>query len=155
MSSVSVQDQPGVHRKRRLLLAGGVLLCVLATALYLVLSGRTPGPQPQGSTMTAPHPPTPESGSAQTPWSNQPASSLTNSLGMQFTLIPAGEFQMGSANGSDDKRPVRPVRISKPFYLGIYEVTQGQWETVMGNNPSRFPDDPNRPVENVSWEDVQ
>jgi formylglycine-generating enzyme required for sulfatase activity len=45
---------------------------------------------------------------------------------MQFTLIPAGEFQMGSANESDDERPVHTVRISKSFYLGIHEVTQGQ-----------------------------
>jgi formylglycine-generating enzyme required for sulfatase activity len=74
---------------------------------------------------------------------------------MQFALIPAGEFQMGSANGSDDERPVHTVRISKPFYLGSHEVTQGQWETVMGNNPSRFKGDANRPVETVSWEEVQ
>jgi len=155
MPSVSVQDQSEVHRKRRLLLAGGVLLCVLATALYLALSRRTPGPQPQGSTMTTPRPPTPESGSAQNPGSNQPASSLTNTLGMQFALIPAGEFQMGSTSGDDDERPVRTIRISKPFYLGIYEVTQGQWEAVMGSNPSQFKGDASRPVESVSWEEVQ
>jgi formylglycine-generating enzyme required for sulfatase activity len=74
---------------------------------------------------------------------------------MQFALIPAGEFQMGSANGANDERPVRTVRISKPFYLGIYEVTQGQWEAVMGNNPSQFKGDASRPVERVSWEEVQ
>src|SRR5262249_11594356 len=102
-----------------------------------------------------PRPPTPESSSAQNPGNNQPESSLTNNLGMQFTLIRAGEFQMGSTSGADDERPIRTVRISKPFYLGIYEVTQGQWEAVMGNNPNRFTGDPNRPVENVSWEDVQ
>ena len=62
---------------------------------------------------------------------------------------------MGSANGADDERPVHTVRISKPFYLGIHEVTQGQWETVMGNNPSQFKGDANRPVETVSWEEVQ
>src|SRR5262249_33428411 len=84
-----------------------------------------------------------------------PASPLTNSLGMQFTLIPAGEFQMGSTSSDDDEGPVHTVRISKPFYLGIYEVTQGQWEAVMGNNPSRFKGDASRPVENVSWEEVQ
>ena len=62
---------------------------------------------------------------------------------------------MGSTSGDDDERPVRTVRISKSFYLGIYEVTQGQWEAVMGDNPSRFTGDPNRPVERVSWEEVQ
>jgi formylglycine-generating enzyme required for sulfatase activity len=47
------------------------------------------------------------------------------------------------------------VSISKPFYLGIHEVTQGQWEAVMGNNPSHLKGDVNRPVETVSWEEVQ
>jgi formylglycine-generating enzyme required for sulfatase activity len=45
--------------------------------------------------------------------------------------------------------------MSEPFYLGKYEVTQAQWEAVMGTNPSQFKGHPNRPVENVSWEDVQ
>jgi len=70
-------------------------------------------------------------------------------------LIPAGEFLMGSTEGIDEERPVHQVRISQPFYLGKYAVTQAQWEAVMGNNPSRFKDNPNQPVENVSWEDVQ
>jgi len=50
---------------------------------------------------------------------------------------------------------VHTVRITQPFYLGKYEVTQGQWQAVMGNNPSKFTGDPNRPVEQVSWDDVQ
>ena len=47
------------------------------------------------------------------------------------------------------------VRISKPFYLGKYEVTQKEWQAVMGSNPSRFTGDANLPVESVSWQDVQ
>jgi formylglycine-generating enzyme required for sulfatase activity len=80
-----------------------------------------------------------------------------NSLGMEFVLIPAGTFQMG-ANDSDaynDEQPVHTVRLTQLFYLGKYEVTQGQWQAVMGGNPSEFKGDPNRPVENVSWDDVQ
>ena len=123
------------RQKRRLLLVGGVLLCGLVTALYLVLSGRTPGPQSQDATITTPRPPTQESSNARNPGSDQPASPLTNSLGMQFALIPAGEFQMGSTSGTGHDL-VHTVRISKPFYLGLHEVTQGQWEAVMGNNPS-------------------
>ena len=83
------------------------------------------------------------------------APTFRNSIGMEFVLIPAGEFRMGSENGEDREQPVHVVRITKPFYLGKYQVTQGQWEAVMGNNPSRFPGDPNRPVERVSWEDTQ
>ena len=74
---------------------------------------------------------------------------------MQFALIPVGKFEMGSDMGEEKERPVHTVRISKPFYLGIHEVTQGQWETVMGHNPSRFKGDTSRPVETVSWEEVQ
>jgi formylglycine-generating enzyme required for sulfatase activity len=140
------REIPGLSRrhKRLFVLVGGVLLCVLVTALYLVLWRRAPGPQPQ-----------PEPRSARTTEGTQPASSLTNSLGMQFALIPAGEFQMGSIGGLDDEYPVHRVRISAPFYLGKYEVTQAQWEAVMGTNPSRFQGNPNRPVEMVSWENVQ
>jgi len=80
-----------------------------------------------------------------------------NSIGMEFVLIPAGTFQMGSddSNAYEDEKPVHTVRLTQPFYLGKHEVTQGQWQAVMGNNPSRFTGDPSRPVETVSWDDVQ
>jgi formylglycine-generating enzyme required for sulfatase activity len=80
---------------------------------------------------------------------------ITTGIGMEFVLIPAGEFQMGSNEGTKDERPVHRVHISESFFMGKYEVTQAQWEAVMGTNPSRFKGNPNRPVENVSWEDVQ
>ncbi len=83
------------------------------------------------------------------------APTFRNSLGMEFILIPAGEFQMGSKDGFDNEKPAHLVRITKPFYLGTYQVTQGQWQAVMGNNPSHFTGDLNRPVETVSWEDAQ
>jgi formylglycine-generating enzyme required for sulfatase activity len=77
------------------------------------------------------------------------------SSSMDFMLIPAGTFRMGSDSGASDEKPVHEVRISKPFYLGKYEVTQQEWQAIMGTNPSRFKDDPRLPVENVSWNDVQ
>jgi formylglycine-generating enzyme required for sulfatase activity len=80
---------------------------------------------------------------------------IRNSIGMEFILIPAGEFFMGSESRRDDEKPVRKVRISNPFYLGKYPVTQMQWQTVMGNNPSKFTENLNRPVEQVSWENAQ
>ncbi len=94
---------------------------------------------------------------------------VTNSIGMEFVLIPAGAFMMGTpkeqldaiANEYDisrswveDESPRHRVTISQPFYMGKYEVTQTQWKAVMGDNPSQFKGD-NRPVENVSWNDVQ
>ena len=78
--------------------------------------------------------------------------------GNDFVRIPPGKFQMGSksSEADDDERPRTRVTISRGFYLGKYEVTQGQWEAVMGSNPSWFDEcGPNCPVEKVSWEDVQ
>ena len=90
------------------------------------------------------------------PSSNQKAS--TNSIGMEFVLIPAGEFDMGSPSGETDRYgdegPVHKVKISDAFYLGKYEVTQKQWREIMGDNPSNYDGD-NRPVEYVSWNDAQ
>jgi len=102
---------------------------------------------------------------------------IPNSIGMKLVLIPAGEFMMGSSEPAEELakqeehtsrgriRPYRPdmfkqeyprhpVRITKPFYLGMYEVTQAEYQRVMGKNPSRFQGDPQRPVENVSWDDA-
>jgi formylglycine-generating enzyme required for sulfatase activity len=82
----------------------------------------------------------------------------TNSIGMEFVLIPAGSFVMGADKNFDDagdnETPQHRVSISKPFYLGKFEVTQAQWTAVMGNNPSNFKGRSN-PVEMVSWNDVQ
>ena len=76
-----------------------------------------------------------------------------NFIGMNFVRIPADEFMMGSEE-ADDEKPVHKVKISKPFYLGTYPVTQAEWKEVMGNNPSQFKGD-DLPVEKVSWDDVQ
>ncbi len=91
-----------------------------------------------------------------------PPKELTVDLGkgikLEMVLIPAGEFLMGSPDSDKEaypfEKPQHRVRITKPFYLGKYLVTQEQWEAVMGNNPSRFKG-PKNPVEQVSWEDCQ
>ena len=76
-----------------------------------------------------------------------------NSIGMKFTLIPAGEFYMGSEE-SDDEKPVHKVKIKNPFYLGTYPVAQREWKAVMRSNPSDFKGD-DLPVEGVPWDNVQ
>src|SRR5262249_55607105 len=85
------------------------------------------------------------------------ASTFRNSIGMEFLLIPRGKYCMGAKDGGvfDDRCPLHGVRITCPFHLGKYPVTQGQWKEVMGNNPSYFKGDPNLPVETVSWDDAQ
>jgi formylglycine-generating enzyme required for sulfatase activity len=71
---------------------------------------------------------------------------------LRLVLIPPGEFTMGDDNGAPDEKPAHPVRITRPFYLGIHQVTQAQYEAVMGRNPSHFREGgANRPVESVSW----
>jgi formylglycine-generating enzyme required for sulfatase activity len=66
--------------------------------------------------------------------------------------IPKGDFIMGDNNGIDRKKPEHPVHVPS-FYIGKYPVTQALWEKVMGNNPSRFKGK-NRPVTNISWNDI-
>ena len=83
---------------------------------------------------------------------------INNSIGMTLKLIPPGEFYMGSPDGAreaeKDEKPSHRVRLSKAFYLGIHEVTQGQYQALMGNNPSHFKGSDDLPVERVSWLDA-
>ena len=70
------------------------------------------------------------------------AATLTNSIGMEFVYIPSGTFLMGSPEDeegrSENEGPEHEVTITKAFYLGVYAVTQGEYEAVMGTNPSHF-----------------
>ena len=111
-----------------------------------------------------------------------------NSIGMKFILIPPGEFTMGSPQAEIDEAvqaigdndwenwfwqrctksegPQHKVRLTKPIYLGVHEVTQAEFESVMGNNPSAFApqgnggffvaglNTTNHPVEMVTWNDA-
>ncbi len=102
--------------------------------------------------------------------STDPPSTWTSpSTGMTFALIPAGEFVMGSTDGPFEleARPLHPVKITRPFYLGVYEVTQAEYKQVlMDENPSYFSargegkdrvagrSTDQHPVENLSWNDA-
>jgi formylglycine-generating enzyme required for sulfatase activity len=83
---------------------------------------------------------------------------LGKGIKLEMVLIPAGEFMMGSPvsdkDGFDWEKPQHRVRITKPFYLGKYLVTQQEWEAVMRNNLSYFKG-PKNPVERVSWDDCR
>jgi len=98
----------------------------------------------------------------------QPAKELLLDLGnlgakkvtMQLVLVPAGKFVMGSPATETDPEHARPknevqheVTISKAFYMGVTEVTQTQYEAVMGKNPSKFKG-PTQPVDLVSWDEA-
>ncbi len=77
--------------------------------------------------------------------------------GMEFVWVPAGGFRVGSTGAGADsiERPVTRVRISQGYWLGKHEVTQSEWQAVMGTNPSNFYGCGRCPVENVSWDDAQ
>ena len=79
---------------------------------------------------------------------------LGGGVKMDFVLIQAGSFMMGAEQGEANERPVHQVKITKPFYMGAYEVTQAQWRAVMGENPLALKGD-NMPAERVSWEDCE
>ena len=103
---------------------------------------------------------------------NSPPKLITSkSTGMMLTLIPAGTFTMGSPASESihatDERPQHSVRITQPFYMGVYEVKQGEYESVMGSNPSlysktgvlsRFVDGMDTSkfsVDHITWDDAQ
>jgi formylglycine-generating enzyme required for sulfatase activity len=114
--------------------------------------------KPATSTTRVPSPePAPPSRKTQPP-SPQPTREWTNSIGIKFALIPAGTFLMGSTDADEDawydEKPQHEVRITRPFYLGVHEVTQGQYQAVMGQNPSQFKGSDDLPVERVSWLDA-
>jgi formylglycine-generating enzyme required for sulfatase activity len=100
---------------------------------------------------------------------------MTNSIGMKSVLIPPGEFDMGSTEADvaqlleearakklpvweirllPSEAPKHRVRITRPFYLGMCEVTQAEYERVIGGNPSQFKGDAARPVETVRWDEA-
>jgi len=95
---------------------------------------------------------------------------VTSSIGMKLRLIPPGEFLMGSPESerehSSGEGPQHRVRITKPFYLGTYAVTQAEYQQIMGKNPSSFSaggagkdqvagmDTSRFPVEDVFWDDA-
>ena len=80
---------------------------------------------------------------------------LPGGIALTASFIPPGQFLMGSAlMDAQGEQPVHKVTLTKGFFLGIHLVTQAQWKAVMGTDPSHFKG-PNRPVEQVSWEDCQ
>jgi len=87
-----------------------------------------------------------------------PPKHFTNSIGMKFVWIPPGHFLMGSPKEEKDRRDAEArhkVTLTKGFYLGVFTVTQEEWQAVMGNTPSELGGEKKLPVETVSWEDCQ
>lgn len=111
--------------------------------------GPETGPSPTGAATA------PATAPATTPASRPapPPRTFTNSLGIKLLYVQPGEFQMGSPPdepGREAGETQTRVKLTKGYYLAATEVTQAQWQAVMGTNPS-FTKDGNRPVENVTY----
>jgi RNA polymerase sigma factor (sigma-70 family) len=88
----------------------------------------------------------------------EPPKDFANGIGMKFVWIPPGTFMMGSLKEEperEDNETRHKVRLTKGIYMGVYVVTQEQWQEVIGNNLSHFQGEKNLPVERVSWDDCQ
>jgi eukaryotic-like serine/threonine-protein kinase len=141
--------------KQPFLSVGVVLLLVvfgggLAT-WYAVTSSKKNDVSPTGNQ-------TPKKESKPLPATGKIGDSIKLPSGIEVVYIPAGEFQMGSPTSEGERLNTEfshRVGITQPFWLGKFEVTQAQWESVMGFNPSNFKDCAECPVENVSWNDCQ
>ncbi|MDR1933300.1 MAG: SUMF1/EgtB/PvdO family nonheme iron enzyme [Spirochaetales bacterium] len=108
----------------------------LDTAAYL-------GRRPAAPVIAAP---------AAQPVAGRPAAPPERPAPANMVRVEGGTFQMGSANGDDDEKPVHSVTV-KSFYMAKCEVTQKEWQEIMGTNPGNFKGD-DLPVENVSWYDA-
>ncbi len=139
-------------RRRGLLALGGVVLAALGLLGAILPSASSlAGPQ-EGQPLL------------------KPGQVLQNSLGMKMAYIPAGKFRMGTPKTEEmvpeQERPVHEVEITRPFWLGVYEVTQDQYQKVMEANPSNFAETGagkdkvmglitrDFPVEMVSWNEA-
>jgi formylglycine-generating enzyme required for sulfatase activity len=171
---------PRVERRTRrnipwlwLYVAAIPLLALLGVIIYIVtdkgtvkIMGTDAGMVAGASTAASPttRVPFPDPSAPQT------AREWTNTIGMKFVRIEAGEFLMGTTKDQveqlmrlfpdskradfDDEQPQHSVKISQAFFLGIHEVTQVQYQAVMGENPSFFKGSDDLPVEKVPWLDA-
>jgi formylglycine-generating enzyme required for sulfatase activity len=142
-----VQEKP---RNRRWLLVGAAVgscfFVGLVVLLFMVFRGSADKKPPEAKKED---PPKKE---------EAPPKYFTNSLGMKFAWIPPGSFVMGSPKeeaGRVENETQHKVTLTKGFYMGVYTVTQEEWQAVMGNNPSLIKGEKNLPVEQVSWDDCQ
>ncbi len=145
---VSIKSSPSPippqrwSRRKVLINLGLVTVGTVASNIFVRLSHQNPTPTPPSPRPLAP------------PFTEN----LPNGLTLEMVSLPAGQFLMGSPDSDpdalDDEKPQHQVKVNS-FAIGKYPVTQAQYEAVMGTNPSYFSNNPQNPVEQVSWEDAQ
>jgi formylglycine-generating enzyme required for sulfatase activity/tRNA A-37 threonylcarbamoyl transferase component Bud32 len=153
--------QPRGNRRRLAALTGGVLVLAIGVGIA-VSSGRlfsrdsstTVGRSPEPALTVAALTTTPSPNVSPAPALQSFTEDLGSGVKLEMVSLSGGKFEMGSPNGQgvDNEFPQHSVTVS-PFTIGKYEVTQAQWQAVMGNNPSHFKGK-TLPVEQVSWDDA-
>lgn len=136
-------------------IAAAVIAVVLISVFAIYMVMRAQSPDSNGNTQSGN---SGNSGSSNTSTTTvkTPPRFVTTQSGIDLVWVKSGSFTMGSDSKQADERPTHLVTIGYGFYLGKYEITQEQWQTVMGKNPSRFTDcGSNCPVEMVSWLDAK
>ena len=126
-------------------------LCLAQTIILSVAFGM---PEDDASKVV-PDKPAPKEPQAEPNAPRQKTIDMGKGVKMEFILISAGEFDMGSPpterDRDGDEGPVHRVKISRPFYIGKHEVTQQQYYVIAKSKPARFKQD-DHPVENISWD---
>ena len=141
------------------LVAAFLLLAGLAVAAIIVVTKKNqPLPPPSNQNRQVVLPPTKntntQNSNSQPSLPVIPAAVKAIISAENYVSIKTGEFRMGTDEHGENNDVPHLVKITRPFEMGKYEITQAQWEAVLSNNPSHFKG-ANLPVENISWDDAQ
>jgi formylglycine-generating enzyme required for sulfatase activity len=156
------QMMPGNRSRVKIWLGIVATLVALAgftmAAIYIVSNKNKPLPPPVNQNRQVLQPPVKNSNTQNSNLQNvipvipDAVKALTSAE--NFVVIKAGEFLMGPEQQGESNDVPHAVKITRPFEMSKYEITQTQWESLMSGNPSHFKG-ANLPVENVSWDDAQ
>ncbi|AKV67746.1 serine/threonine kinase [Microcystis panniformis FACHB-1757] len=139
-------------RRKVLINLGLFTVGTVASNIFAQLFRQNPTPSPSPRPSSSPSPPSPR------PLAPPFTENLPNGVTLEMVGLLAGQFLMGSPDSdpdaSDSEKPQHQVKVNS-FAIGKYPVTQAQYQAVMGTNPSYFKNNPQNPVEKVSWNDAQ
>jgi formylglycine-generating enzyme required for sulfatase activity len=139
-------------RRKVLITFGLFTVGTVASNIFAQLFRQNPTPSPSPRPSSSPSPPSPR------PLAPPFTENLPNGLTLEMVGLPAGQFLMGSLSGDPNaqshEKPQHQVKVNS-FAIGKYPVTQAQYQAVMGTNRSHFSNNPQNPVEKVSWDDAQ
>jgi formylglycine-generating enzyme required for sulfatase activity/tRNA A-37 threonylcarbamoyl transferase component Bud32 len=142
--NITINNTSGITRRKWLynsvgmiIFGGAIALVIDKRDVWLKLPSTSPSDEPIKPTFTE---------------------KLPGGLQLEMVELPGGEFMMGSPDSDPDaqsnEKPQHQVKVNS-FAIGKYPITQAQYQAVMGNNPSYFKNNPQNPVERVSWNDAQ